>query len=104
MRHAGDVYSFVAVLRDFPEPRTVIPIAEPALSILASRHHRLHHFVWHTLRNYWTNDHAITPAMKTEIIKLGWEVLRPVLSPTRDPLFGNGAGEGLPVHAPADGH
>jgi hypothetical protein len=93
VRHAGDVYSFVAVRREFPEPKTVIPIPEPALSILASRHHRLHHLVWHTLRNSWTDDEAIPPPIKQEIRKLGWEPLRPVLSPVGDPLFGNGSGE-----------
>jgi hypothetical protein len=92
-RHAGDVFSFVAVRRDFPEPRTVIPIPEPALSILASRHHRLHHFVWHLLRNSWTDDSAITPAMKERITELGWAPPRPVLSSIGDPLFGNGSGE-----------
>src|SRR5262249_2600854 len=69
VRHAGDVYSFVAVRREFPEARTVIPIEEPMLSILASRRHRLHHLVWHTLRNAWTDDTAITPAMKAEITR-----------------------------------
>ena len=93
VRHAGDVFSFVAVHRDFPEARMVIPIEEPALSIVASRHHRLHHLLWHTLRNYWTNDDAITPQMKVEINKLGWEPPRPVLSLTGDPLVGNGSGE-----------
>jgi hypothetical protein len=93
VRRAGDVYSFVAVRREFPESRTIIPIAEPVLSMLASRLHRLHHLVWHTLRNSWTDDTAITPTMKAEINKLGWEPPRPVLSPTGDPLFGNGSGE-----------
>jgi hypothetical protein len=92
-RPAGEVFSFVAVRRDFPEPRTVIPIPEPALSILASRHHRLHHLIWHTLRNSWTDEAAITPPMKAEIEKLGWAPPRPVLSATGDPLFGNGSGE-----------
>lgn len=93
VRHAGDVYSFVAVRRDFPESRTVIPIPESVLSMLASRHHRLHHYVWHTLRNNWNDETTITPAMKQEIRKLGWEPPRPVLSATGDPLFGNGSGE-----------
>lgn len=93
VRHAGDVYSFVAIRRDFPEAKTIIPIAEPVLSMLASRHHRLHHLVWHTLRNSWADDTAITPAMKAEIKNLGWEPPRPVLSSVGDPLFGNGSGE-----------
>jgi len=93
IRRAGDVYSFVAVRREFPEARTVIPIAEPVLSMLASRHHRLHHLVWHTLRNSWASDDAISPAVKKEISQLGWEPPRPVLSAVGDPLFGNGSGE-----------
>jgi hypothetical protein len=93
VRPAGDVYSFIAVHRDFPEPKTIIPIPEPARAILASRHHRLHHFVWHTLRNYWTDDETITPDMKVKITELGWAPPRPVLSPVGDPLLGNGSGE-----------
>jgi hypothetical protein len=93
VRHAGDVYSFVAVRRDFPEAKTIIPIAEPVLAMLASRGHRLHHLLWHTLRNSWTDESSITPAIKKEITKLGWAPPRPVLSPAGDPLFGNGSGE-----------
>ena len=90
VRRAGDVYSFVAVRRDFPQPRTVIPIPEPALANLASRHHRLHHFVWHSVRNGWT---SFTADLQTEIEQLGWAPPRPALTPMADPVFGNGSGE-----------
>jgi hypothetical protein len=93
VRHAGDAYSFVAVRREFPEAKTIIPIPDPVRAMLASRHNRLHHLVWHTLRNAWTDETSITPDMKAEITKLGWAPPRPVLSATGDPLFGNGSGE-----------
>lgn len=93
VRPAGAVYSIVAVHRDFPEPKAIIPIEEPALSMVASRHHRLHHLVWHTLRNAWADDSAIPPPVKAKITALGWGPPRPVLSAVGDPLFANGSGE-----------
>lgn len=93
IHHAGEVFSFVAVHRDFPEAREAIPIAQPVLTMLASRHHRLHHLVWHTVRNSWLDEGTITPDMKPVIEKLGWAPPRPVLSATGDPLFGNHSGE-----------
>ena len=93
VHRAGAVFSFVAVLRDFPEARQALPLAQPVLGMLASRHHRLHHFVWHTVRNYWLDDSTITPDMKLAITELGWAPPRPVLSASADPLFGNHSGE-----------
>jgi hypothetical protein len=93
IHRAGETFSFVAVQRDFPEPRTVIGIGSPAREMLASRHHRLHHFVWHGLRNGWASDQAIPPSAKKRITQLGWAPPRPVLSAGGDPLFGNGSGE-----------
>jgi hypothetical protein len=93
VHRAGEVFSFIAVHRDFPEPKTIIPIASPVLEMLASRHHRLHHLVWHTVRNSW-NDDLLIPADKKEVIgRLGWAPPRPVLSSQGDPLFGNASGE-----------
>jgi hypothetical protein len=93
VRPAGQVFSFVAVERDVPEASNVIPIADPVLSMLASRHHRLHHLVWHTVRNSWNDESTIPAASKKAIDKLGWAPPRPVLSATGTPLFGNGSGE-----------
>jgi len=93
VRKAGDVFSFAAVKRDFPEARAALPIPSPVREMLASRHHRLHHFVWHTLRNNWLDDETITPQQKQKIGDLGWAPPRPALSAAGDPLFGNASGE-----------
>jgi hypothetical protein len=93
IRRAGEVFSFVAVLRDFPEAKEIIPIAPPVLAILASRHHRLHHLVWHTVRNSWKDESTIPIEKQKEIEKRGWAPPRPVLSEKGDPLFGNDSGE-----------
>jgi hypothetical protein len=92
VRRAGEVFSFIAVRRDFPEARTVIPIADPVLQMLASRHHRLHHLIWHTVRNSWNDESTIPANIKDVIAELGWAPPRPVLSAKGDPLFGNGSG------------
>ena len=49
---AGLTASFIAVKRDFTEPRDVpgMEIIPSALSMIASKSHRLKHAVWHTLR------------------------------------------------------
>jgi hypothetical protein len=51
-----------------------VAILPSALSMLASKLHRLHHAVWHTVRRVW-ND--LDDASKTKIRDLGWGVDRP---------------------------
>src|SRR5262245_1376491 len=60
---AGATASFVAVKRDFVEPRAVpgVALIPEAVAMLSGRAHRLRHTVWHTLRGDWqspnmTND------------------------------------------------
>ena len=94
-RPAGLVSSFVSVQRDFVEPRDVIPLPNNVLTALASRHHRLHHMVWHSTRNLWlTQD--VTEEQREQIRRLGWQPggrqERPALGPT-GPLIRNGSGE-----------
>ncbi|MGF1482229.1 MAG: hypothetical protein ACFB4I_22580 [Cyanophyceae cyanobacterium] len=93
---AGVVASFVAVQRDFPEPRTVIPLPQEVLKMLASKHHRLHHTVWHSVRGLWLNP-MINEEKKQAIRELGWqpggEEERPSVDATGAPLIRNGSGE-----------
>jgi hypothetical protein len=49
-RPSGFVGSFIAVKRDIPEPRQVIPLPPMVLSMLAGKEHRLHHAVWHAVQ------------------------------------------------------
>jgi hypothetical protein len=89
---AGETASFVSVKRDFTEPRDIegVAILQSALSMLASRLHRLQHAVWHTVRGVW-ND--LDDASKTKIRDLDWGVDRPPFTKDRVLDLGNGAGE-----------
>ncbi|MBV9320486.1 MAG: hypothetical protein JO106_11360 [Mycobacterium sp.] len=82
--------------RDFLEPRDIAGVA-PApstIAMLASKWHQLWRATWHTVRGQWPNfKHETT---RTEIAKLGWEVVRPPRKKREDGgnvILGNGAGE-----------
>ena len=53
---AGVTASFIAVKRDFVEPRTIPGVALhlAAVQMLGERSHRLRHTVWHSLRGDWS--------------------------------------------------
>lgn len=51
---------------------------------MAKRHHRIHHFVWHEVRNNWLD---YDDATKNELTNMGWKPPRPALS-KRDPVTG----------------
>ena len=100
---AGATASFVAVKRqiwnalhtvliDFTEPRDItgVAIIPNALSMLASKSHRLKHTVWHTARGEW-ND--LEETSKTKIRDLGWGIDRPPFTNERALDLSNGAGE-----------
>jgi len=90
---AGVVGSFIAVQRDFLEPRMVIPLPDNVRDMLASRHHRLHHTVWHSTRNMWL---LIAEDQKKQIRDLGWQPggkeERPAIR-AGAPIVRNGSGE-----------
>jgi hypothetical protein len=89
---AGSTASFIAVKRDFVEPRDTngVAIIPSALSMLASRSHRLKHTVWHTARGVW-ND--LKETSKAKIHDLGWGVDRPPFTREGALDLSNGAGE-----------
>jgi hypothetical protein len=100
---AGETASFVAVKRqisnasqtvliDFSEPRDIkeVAILPNALSMLASKSHRLTHTVWHTARGEWNN---LEEGSKTKIRHLGWGIDRPPFTAGGALDLGNGAGE-----------
>lgn len=86
--------SFVAVKRDFPEPRDIdgVKIIPNALSMLASKSHRLKHAVWHTLRRrgIW---YILDEESKSKIRQLGWGLDRPPFDERNQLNLSNGAGE-----------
>ena len=67
---AGSVFSFVAVKRDFVEPRLAIPLAQPVIDMMASAEHRFHHALWHGARDEWA---GMSPAKKEALRTIGWQ-------------------------------
>ena len=88
------IASFVAVKRDFTEPREIdkVAIIPSALSMVSSKSHRLKHAVWHTirLRGVW---YALDDENKSKIHNLGWGLERPPFDQNRELNLSNGAGE-----------
>lgn len=89
---AGMTASFVAVKRDFIEPKDItgLAIIPSALTMLAARSHRLKHAVWHTIRGVW-ND--LDDVSKSKIRDLGWGLDRPPFTKEGSLDLNNGAGE-----------
>lgn len=109
---AGATASFIAVQRDFVEPRDIheIAIIPSALEMVAARSHRLIHAVWHTLRgvvdllppNSDKNVYVwyiLEEESKNKIRELGWYLERPPFTKPYQPTrrgslnLSNGAGE-----------
>ncbi len=94
IKENGAQANFVAVKRNFPEPRDIsgVSIIPTALSMLASKSHRLKHAVWHTIRvrGIW---YGLDEKSKTEIRNLGWGLERPPFDENNDLNLSNGAGE-----------
>lgn len=109
--NAGFTASFVAVQRDFIEPKDIpaISIIPPALNMMASKSHRLIHALWHTLRGRietfedsgileypW---YILSEDSKKRIKELGWFLERPPFNKPTTPTapgplnLTNGAGE-----------
>lgn len=86
--------NLIAVKRDFSEPRDIhgVSIISSALSMIASKSHRLKHAVWHTLRlrGMW---YALDDESKSEIHNLGWGLERPPYNKNNELDLSNGAGE-----------
>ena len=91
---AGATASFIAVQRDFVEPRTVpgIALIPQAIAMLADRVHRLRHTVWHTLRGDWQSP-KMTAADRDRLKNLGWYLTDPPFRPDGVLDLMNGAGE-----------
>src|SRR6188472_957173 len=89
---AGATASFVAVKRDFTEPKDTsgVAIIPTVLSMLASKSHRLKHAVWHTIRAIW-ND--LDEVNKSKIRDLGWGLDRPPFTKEGALDLSSGAGE-----------
>ena len=91
---AGATASFIAVKRDFVEPRLIpgIALIPEAVEMLAGRAHRLRHTVWHTLRGDWQSQ-KMTDADRNRLKSLGWYLTDPPFTRDRVLDLKNGAGE-----------
>lgn len=98
---AGVVASFVAVERTFPEPREVIPLPARVIEMLASEQHRLHHLLWHSLRQFWTRA---SDENRKKIEKLHWKPPRLAIE-SGNVAVNNGSGvDFLYMHREMIGH
>jgi hypothetical protein len=92
---AGATASFIAVQRDFVEPRSIpgVALIPEAVAMLATRTHRLRHTVWHSVRGDWFSP-PMTDADRARLQALGWGLTDPPLRPDNRTLdLTNGAGE-----------
>lgn len=91
---AGFTASFVAVERDFLQPKQISGVAliPESIDMLSSRSHRLQHAVWHTVRVRWHRLKGDASAV-AEIEKRGWWPNRPPFLETGGLDLENGAGE-----------
>lgn len=91
---AGFTASFVAVKRDYLRPRTIpgVALIPEAVTMLASRRHRLQHAVWHTVRQQFHALKGDTAAVD-KIKGHGWWPERPPFTENRALDLDNGAGE-----------
>lgn len=89
---AGATASFIAVQRDFLEPREIegVALIPQAIAMLADETHRLRHTVWHTVRGEWLN---LTDAVRTELRENGWGIDDPPFLAQGGLDLTNGAGE-----------
>lgn len=92
---AGATGSFIAVQRDFVEPRAVpgVALIPEAVAMLSDRVHRLRHTVWHIVRRDWYSA-KMCDADRDRLKKLGWHLDDPPFKPECGDLdLSNGAGE-----------
>jgi hypothetical protein len=90
---AGATASFVAVKRDFVEPRDVpgLALLPDVVTMLASRVHRLRHATWHTVRGLWWSP--LDDDDRKQISDRGWGFARPPFTSAGGLDLTNGAGE-----------
>ncbi len=80
----------------FKEPREVIPLPASVVAVFASKHHRLHHAVWHEVRDAWDGLRQSNQTVTVAISDLGWEPPRPALSAIDGAMFPNNSnGSGI---------
>jgi hypothetical protein len=67
-----------------------VPVPREVIELMASREHRLHHWLWHEVRNSWL---SYPEDVQQKVRDVGWEPPRPALDERRRPILDNDAGE-----------
>jgi hypothetical protein len=90
----GATASFIAVKREFVEPRQIpgVALIPEAVQMLGDRTHRLRHTVWHTVRGDWYSK-KMTAGDHDRLKALGWYLTDPPFTPKSVLDLTNGAGE-----------
>jgi len=65
-------------------------LPKEVVDTMASRGHRLHHWLWHEVRNRWL---SYPEDVRKQIRDLGWEPPRPAVDERRRPILDNNSGE-----------
>jgi hypothetical protein len=91
---AGATASFIAVQRDFVEPRDIAGVAliPEVVQMLGGRTHRLRHTVWHSVRGDWRSA-KMTDDDRARLKELGWFLTDPPINEQGALDLTNGAGE-----------
>jgi hypothetical protein len=66
------------------------PLPKEVIEMMAKREHRMHHWLWHEVRNNW---HQYPSDIQAKIEDLGWRPPRPVQDENGNPDLGNDSGE-----------
>jgi len=82
-QHIAECPACVAGLHDHPIPREVV-------DMMATREHRMHHWLWHEVRNNW---YRYPRDIQQKIDELGWRPPRPVMDESGNPNPKNDSGE-----------
>jgi hypothetical protein len=66
------------------------PLPRAVVDMMAKREHRMHHWLWHEVRNNW---HIYTSDVQTKLDDLGWRPPRPLMDEIGRPNLRSHAGE-----------
>jgi hypothetical protein len=65
-------------------------LPQQVIDMMAAREHRMHHWLWHEVRNSW---HRYSKDIQGKIEDMGWKPPRPVMNEASVPDLENNAGE-----------
>jgi hypothetical protein len=72
------------------DPLTVAPLPREVIEMMAKREHRMHHWLWHEIRNNWNQ---YPKDVQAKIEELGWRPPRPLQDEVGRPSLHNHSGE-----------